>query len=49
MHLFVPHAAVAAARPPLAPPDQTATGQVAMVGIAVVSGFRSAVVLVGQD
>ena len=44
VHLFVPHAAAAARRP--APPDRRPGRR--LVGIALVSGLRPAVVLVGR-
>ena len=47
MHLFVPHAAVAAAGG-AAPPDPARRLR-RQVGIALVSGLRRAVALVGQD
>ena len=46
MHLFVPHAAVAAAR--VAAPPDPGWRRLVMVGIALVSGLRRAVVLVGH-
>ena len=50
MHLFVPHAAVAAAGV-AAPPDPARPHRrlrLRLVGIALVSGLRRAVVLVGR-